>query len=164
MTPRRPLPSPRRERPPSVLITQICYWNRPCPSMLLEDQTYSFGNPALLLGHTAFANKDCKNLSSLWGRLFQLWKISFVIFTEIGLLFAEGCLLAEVRLLIAEDGFVFRWYWEDSLWSNFLLRWSWYERRRKAFKMLKYFPLKILSVSSGLILFFAVLWGWHQIQ
>jgi hypothetical protein len=58
--------------------------------MLLEDQTYSFGNPALLLGHTAFANKDCKNLSSLWSRLFQLWKISFVIFAEIGLLFAEA--------------------------------------------------------------------------
>lgn len=105
MAPRRPPPSRRRERTPSVLIIQICYWNRPCPSMLLEDQTYRFGNPALLLGHTAFADKDCKNLSSLWSKSFQpLWKISFVLFAEICLLFAE------VRLLIAEVGFVFRWY------------------------------------------------------
>jgi hypothetical protein len=39
-----------------LLITQICYWDRYYSPMSLEDVTYSFDNPALLLGHPALAS------------------------------------------------------------------------------------------------------------
>lgn len=40
-----------------LLITQICYWDRRYSPMSLEDVTYSFDNPALLLGHPAFGQR-----------------------------------------------------------------------------------------------------------